>query len=85
MIAETVPAAVALATSAYATASIPVLLLVDDPVWPSRRELIETRAGDRLLVEIARARHTAAGARTRAALSGAALLLLLSAPKGISS
>lgn len=78
MIPDSVPAAVSLATSVYFAACVPLLLRVDDPVWPSRREL-----GDRLLVEIVRARGTAADARARAALSAAALLLILSARKGV--
>ncbi|MEI5100364.1 hypothetical protein RB200_19780 [Streptomyces sp. PmtG] len=78
MIADSVPAALSLAISAYAAASAPVLLLAD----VTRRDLIETPAGDRLLVEIVRARHTAADAPARTALSAAALLLVLSVRKG---
>ena len=83
MIAESVPAAVSLATSVWAAGSVPVLLYADDPVWPTRREWIETPAGDRLLVEIVRARDTARDARVRAAVAAAALLLRFSARKGV--
>lgn len=75
MLPDSMPAAFSLATSVYAAASVPVLLLVDDPKWPTRREVIETRAGDRLLVEITRLRT--AQVRDRARLSVVAWLLLI--------
>ncbi|KUF18411.1 hypothetical protein [Streptomyces silvensis] len=78
---ESLPSAMCLATSVYAALSVPVLLVPDDPQWPSVRELIETRAGDRLLVEAARARDTARDVWARAA-QAAVLLLRLSARKG---
>ncbi|MFH8792263.1 hypothetical protein [Streptomyces sp. NPDC017941] len=78
---ESLPAALCLATSVYAAASVPVLLVPDDLRWLSFRGLIETRVGDRLVVEAALVRDAARDVRARAA-HAAALLLHLSARKG---
>jgi hypothetical protein len=60
-----------------ATAS-PFLLLVDADhfAWPDLRPLLESRTADRLLVEVV----TAKAVLRDAALSAAALLMLLTAP-----
>jgi hypothetical protein len=66
-----------------ATAS-PFLLLVDADhfAWPDCRPLLESRTADRLLVEVV----TAKAVLRDAALSAAALLMLLTAPtKGATS
>jgi hypothetical protein len=44
------------------------------------RQLLETDLGARVLVEVAAARHAARDARRTAAVTAAALLLILSAP-----
>lgn len=71
--------AVFLATGGTASVFVPWLLLVDsvsardfDP-----RRLLDTRAADRLLVEIIRTRHTAVQARDRARLAAVTALLAL--------
>lgn len=79
MLPDSLPAAASLATGVYAALSVPVLLVVDDPTWPTRRELIERPAGDRLLVEITRARLGAAQVRDRALLSLVSWLLVIAA------
>jgi len=63
---------------ASATAT-PYFLLVDADhfAWPNVRPLLESRTADRLLVELVNAKATARDA----ALSAAALLMLLTAPK----
>lgn len=70
-------AAVSIALSVCSTVTIPFLLWVDADYllvadWQPVR--------DRLLVEVANARHMAREARRRAAVTAAALLLLLSVP-----
>lgn len=86
MLPESLPAAVSLATGVYAAACVPLVLVVDDPVWPTRRELIESRAGDRLLVEITRLRTAQVCDRARLAVVAWLLLIatyrhIVSAPK----
>jgi hypothetical protein len=54
-----------------------VLVDADHFAWPDCRPLLESRAGDRLLVELV----TAKAVLRDAALSAAALLMLLTAPK----
>ena len=49
-------AVVCLATAVYAAAAVPVLLWADPAHPPRLRDVAETRAGDRVLVEITRAR-----------------------------
>jgi hypothetical protein len=68
-----------LGLSLTSAAASPVLLLVDADhfAWPDCRPLLESRAGDWLLVEVV----TAKAALRDAALSAAALLMLLTAPK----
>lgn len=87
MLPESLPTAVSLATGVYAAACVPLVLVVDDPTWPTRRELIESRAGDWLLVEITRLRTAQVCDRARLAVVTWLLLIAthrptLSAPKG---
>lgn len=70
-------ACLSLGTAVSAAAAVPVLLWVDADyvLVPDWRVL-----GDRLLVEVTNARQAAADVRRAAAVSLAALLLILSAP-----
>jgi hypothetical protein len=70
-------ACLSLGAAVSAAAAVPVLLWVDADyvLVPDWRVL-----GDRLLVEVTNVRHAARDARRAAAVTGAGLLLLLSAP-----
>jgi hypothetical protein len=73
-----------LGLSMASATTVPFVLLVDADhfAWPDCRPLLESRAADWLLVELVNAKATVRDA----ALSAAALLMLLTAPtKGATS